>query len=142
MPEPEPLCRAILVSLGGSPEPVIFSLNQQQPEYVLLFVSPETAPQSQDIVRALTYRCQDVDRIVTPTAEDLNVCYSSLRAQLPEKLAQWGVREDEVVVDYTGGTKTMSAALVLATVERVHRYCYVRWRRTRQRRCGRGHWRA
>ncbi|GIX48034.1 MAG: CRISPR-associated protein [Candidatus Tectimicrobiota bacterium] len=124
MSEPE-TCRAMLLSLGGSPEPVIYSLNQQQPAYVLFFVSTETAPQIQDVIRALTYRYADSDRLVTPDAEDLGVCYRVLREQLPAKLAQWGVSEETLVVDYTGGTKTMSAALVLATLRRAHRYSYV-----------------
>ena len=118
-------CRAMLVSLGGSPEPVMYSLNQQRPAYVLFFVSTETAPQIQDVIRGLSYRYADSDRILTPAAEALGVCYRVLREQLPAKLAQWGVREDELVVDYTGGTKTMSAALVLATIARVHHYSYV-----------------
>jgi CRISPR-associated protein (TIGR02710 family) len=115
----------MLVSLGGSPEPVLYTLNQQRPEYVLFFVSPQTAPQIQEIIRALSYRCHDFDRIVTPAAEDLGVCYQALRQRLPDILAQWNVAEADLVVDYTGGTKTMSAALVLATVERAHRYSYV-----------------
>jgi hypothetical protein len=40
-------CRAMLVSLGGSPEPVLYTLGQQQPEYILFFVSAESAGQIQ-----------------------------------------------------------------------------------------------
>ncbi len=118
-------CRALLISLGGSPEPVIYSLNEQRPEYVLFFVSTETAPQIQDVVRELSYHVRDFDRILSPSAEDLETCYRVLRTELPEKLALWSVDEDDLGVDYTGGTKTMSAALVLATIERVQRYSYV-----------------
>ena len=39
--EPQP-CRAMLVSLGGSPEPILLTLNQQRPAYVVFFVSPES----------------------------------------------------------------------------------------------------
>jgi CRISPR-associated protein (TIGR02710 family) len=123
--EHEPACRAMLVSLGGSPEPVLFTLNQQRPEYVLFFVSPQTVQELHEIIRGLAYRCHDFDRILTPSAEDLGECYQALRAHLPGILARWGVSPDALVVDYTGGTKTMSAALVLATIEGVHRYSYV-----------------
>jgi CRISPR-associated protein (TIGR02710 family) len=115
----------MLVSLGGSQEPVLYTLNQQRPEHIIFFVSPQTAPEIQDVIRALAYHCRDFDRIVTPSAEDLDACYEALREHLPTVLAQWQVTEDELLVDYTGGTKTMSAALVMATMERVQRYSYV-----------------
>jgi CRISPR-associated protein (TIGR02710 family) len=122
---PDPSCRAMLVSLGGSPEPVLYTLGQQEPEYVLFFVSAESAGQIQEIIRELPYPCRDFDRILSPSAEILGDCYRALRDHLPSKLAQWGLSPQELLVDYTGGTKSMSAALVLATIEQAHRYSYV-----------------
>jgi CRISPR-associated protein (TIGR02710 family) len=121
----QPSCRAMLVSLGGSPEPVLYALSQQRPDYILFFVSAESAGQIQGIIRELPYQCRDFDRILSPSAEVLGDCYRVLRQQLPEKLAQWGLMMQDLMVDYTGGTKTMSAALVLATIEQVPRYSYV-----------------
>jgi CRISPR-associated protein (TIGR02710 family) len=123
--EAEQKNRAILVSLGGSPEPVLYTLGQQQPEYILFFVSAESAGQIQGIIRELPYQCRDVDRILSPSAEILGDCYRALRDHLATKLAQWGLQPEELLVDYTGGTKSMSAALVLATIEQAHRYSYV-----------------
>jgi CRISPR-associated protein (TIGR02710 family) len=40
-------------------------------------------------------------------------------------LQKWGVDNDELVVDYTGGTKTMSVAITLATIEGSSVYSYV-----------------
>ena len=118
-------CRAMLVSLGGSPEPVIYTLGRQQPEYILFFVSAESAGQIQVIIRELPYQCRDFDRILSPSAEILGDCYSAVRDHLPNKLAQWGLSPAELLVDYTGGTESMSAAIVLATIEQAHRYSYV-----------------
>jgi CRISPR-associated protein (TIGR02710 family) len=115
----------MLVSLGGSPEPVIYTLGRQQPEYILFFVSAESAGQIQVIIRELPYQCRDFDRILSPSAEILGDCYSAVRDHLPNKLAQWGLSPAELLVDYTGGTKSMSAAIVLATIEQAHRYSYV-----------------
>ncbi|HEY7490926.1 MAG TPA: TIGR02710 family CRISPR-associated CARF protein [Candidatus Tectomicrobia bacterium] len=117
-------CRAMLVSLGGSPEPVLFTLNQQRPAHVVFFVSPQSEVELQMVIKGLDFACT-FDRIVSPSAEDLGACYRALREQLPAKLARWGLSEDDLVVDYTGGTKSMSAALVLATVERAQRYSYI-----------------
>ena len=118
-------CRAMLVSLGGSSEPVIYTLNRQQPEHVLFFVSGESVGQIREVMRGLTFPWRDIDRIISPSAEILGDCYRALRDHLPAKLGQWGVAPDALLVDYTGGTKSMSAALVLATIEQAHRYSYV-----------------
>lgn len=118
-------CRVMLVSLGGSAEPVLYTLGRQQPEYILFFVSAESAGQIQGIIRGLPYQCRDFDRLLSPSAESLGDCYRALRDQLPSKLAQWGPSPQELLVDYTGGTKSMSAAIVLATMEQAHRYSYV-----------------
>jgi hypothetical protein len=122
----EQQCRAMLVSLGGSPEPVLYTLNQKQPAYILFFVSAESVGQIREVIYGLTFPWQDIDRIVSPSAEILGDCYRALRDRLPEKLALWGIAPEELLVDYTGGTKSMSAALVLATIEQAYRYSYVR----------------
>jgi CRISPR-associated protein (TIGR02710 family) len=123
-PEQSTHCRAMLVSLGGSPAPVLYTLNQQQPAYVLFFVSPQSEAELQTVINGLDFRCT-FGIITSSSAEDLGACYRALRGQLPARLAQWSITEGDLVVDYTGGTKSMSAALVLATVERIHRYSYV-----------------
>jgi hypothetical protein len=84
-------CRVMLVSLGGSAEPVLYTLGRRQPEYILFFVSAESAGQIQGIIRGLPYQCRDFDRPLSPSAESLGDCYRVLRDQLPSKLAQLGV---------------------------------------------------
>src|SRR5215813_8465065 len=101
-------CQAMLVSLGGSREPVLFALNQQRPAHVVFFVSPQSETELQMVIQGLNFRCR-FNHIVSPSAEDLGECYRALREQLPIMLAQWGLSEDDLVVDYTGGTKSMSA---------------------------------
>ena len=84
--EPNITCRAMLVSLGGSAEPVLYTLGQQQPEYILFFVSDKSASEIQGIIRELPYECRDFDRILSPSAEILGDCYRALRDHLPSKL--------------------------------------------------------
>jgi CRISPR-associated protein (TIGR02710 family) len=120
-----PRPRAMLVSLGGSPAPVLHTLNEQRPQYVLFFVSPTSAGEVQTVIKGLQYRCVDCDRIMSASAEVLAECYRAIRDELPAHLERWGVGFEELAVDYTGGTKSMSAALVLATADRVHGYSYV-----------------
>ena len=57
--------------------------------------------------------------------EEIGPCYRELRRKLPEVLLEAHVNPADVLVDYTGGTKTMSAALVLATTELFGQFSYV-----------------
>jgi len=77
------------------------------------------------IIRALDFELKGFDQIITPSAELLWECYKTLLDQLPQKLQTWRIEPRDLVVDYTGGTKTMSAALVLATIDLGCSYSYV-----------------
>lgn len=117
---------AMILSVGGSPGPILASLNFQQPEFVCFFVSSESrAALDTQIIPGLAYRPRHFDWIETPSAEDLLACYRVLTQELPRLADKWKVPLAEFVADYTGGTKTMSVALALATVQAVGRYTYV-----------------
>jgi CRISPR-associated protein (TIGR02710 family) len=127
MESPSAGCKAMLVSVGGSPNQVVYTLSQNRPEYILFFVSPETQATLLGIIRKLPddYQCRAFDIIRTDSGDSLSDCLRALREALPGKLSQWGLKMEDLLVDYTGGTKSMAAALVLATIERVPRYSYV-----------------
>jgi CRISPR-associated protein (TIGR02710 family) len=117
---------AMVLSVGGTPAPLIACLNAQQPELVCFFVSPDSrAAIEVAILPALAYRPRHHDWIETPSAEDLLACYDALRSGLPRLAEKWRVPLADWVADYTGGTKTMSVALGLATIQVVGRYSYV-----------------
>ena len=118
--------RAMILSVGGSPAPIVASLNRQQPEYVCFFVSAESrASLESGILPALAFRPRHHDWIETPSAENLVECCRVLMRELPRLAEKWGVPLPEFVADFTGGTKTMSVALALATVQSVSRYTYI-----------------
>ncbi len=118
--------KAILVSLGGTPAPITFSLNHQKPEYICFFVSGETRDTiDKDILPNLDFNPRHHDWIVTPSAESLSECYRAIFQELPRILKKWKVEPKDLVVDYTGGTKTMSVALALATIENSSSYTYI-----------------
>ena len=118
--------KAILISIGGTPSPIIFSLNHQKPEYICFLVSEETRETiDKDILPNLNFKYRHYDWITTPNAEGLSECYRVLARELPEILAKWKVDPKDLVVDYTGGTKTMSVALTLATIEKSCSYTYI-----------------
>jgi len=118
--------KGMIVSVGGAPSPIIFSLNNSRPDYICFFVSKESRKMlEEEILPKLEFQPRLYDWIVTPNAELLSECYSSLAKKLPEIIEKWGFSPDQICVDYTGGTKTMSAALVLATIEKSCFYSYV-----------------
>lgn len=123
MPASLPISAA-LVSVGGSPEPVLLVLRQHRPAHVWYFCSAGSRANADDIQGQLDWRPQarfiEVERF-----EELGPCYRELRRKLPEILAETKVNPAEVLVDYTGGTKTMSAALVLSATELFTQFSYV-----------------
>jgi CRISPR-associated protein (TIGR02710 family) len=116
----------MIVSVGGTPGPIVYSLNEMKPDYVIFFASKETKGMIQnEILPNLSFKPQHYNWILTGNAENLSDCHSELLRKLPEFLEQWGVDPRNVCVDYTGGTKTMSVALALATIEKSCCFSYI-----------------
>jgi CRISPR-associated protein (TIGR02710 family) len=119
-----PPISAVLVSVGGSPAPVLHVLRQHRPAHVWYFCSAGSRANADAIQAQLDWhpapRFIEVARF-----EELGPCCRELRRKLPEILTEARVAPESVLVDYTGGTKTMSAALVLAATELFRQFSYV-----------------
>ena len=120
---PSPIAAA-LVSVGGTSAPVLHVLRKHRPAHVWYFCSPSSRVNADSIQTQLDWhpmpRFIEVARF-----EELGPCYQALRGKLPDILAEARVAPESVLVDYTGGTKTMSAALVLAATELFKQFSYV-----------------
>ncbi|MGE4492689.1 MAG: TIGR02710 family CRISPR-associated CARF protein [Syntrophotalea sp.] len=118
--------RVMIASVGGSPQPVIYSLNQICPDYVIYFTSRASRRMVRnEIEPALEFRPRDHDIITTPNEEDLECSVAELLRELSRLLELWDLSFHDLLGDYTGGTKTMSAALVLVLAEKGGRFSYV-----------------
>ena len=119
--------RAVVLSLGGSPEPVLASIQRQRPEVLVFFVSPESRRTLEgDVLAKLPEGYRPAwEMVETPSAELLVESYRALVEGLPHALSRRGISWGEVRADFTGGTKAMSAALVLALVDRGCEFTYV-----------------
>uniref|UniRef100_A0A831UE25 TIGR02710 family CRISPR-associated protein n=1 Tax=Geobacter metallireducens TaxID=28232 RepID=A0A831UE25_GEOME len=118
--------KVLLVSVGGSPAPVVYTINQHRPEYVIFFASRDSREKAvAEVLPNLDYRPRDHQFIVTPNEQDLEACARALLQELPKTLDVWRLGFDDLGADYTGGTKTMSAAVVLALSRRVESFSYV-----------------
>jgi CRISPR-associated protein (TIGR02710 family) len=116
---------ALVVPVGGTLGAPVRALQEVNPDWVAFVVSPQTVSQIAEIERELGRTLPWKRVIVTPDAQDLNDTYRRIVVELPRVLEEWGIGWERVVVDLTGGTKVMTAALTLATVHRAQRYLYV-----------------
>jgi CRISPR-associated protein (TIGR02710 family) len=118
--------QAMIVSLGGSSEPLIKTLSEQRPQLVCFFASQESVDLVGKVKEAVVNAGTSFRdyKVLVEDINDLAHCYQKALA-CADWTANQGVSAGEVIVDYTGGTKTMTAALVLATISRGFRFSYV-----------------
>ncbi len=122
------MAKTLILSVGGSPRPLIKSILHHSPQNIIFFASKESEEQIELILEELFkkgFQPKKHDKIVTCSAEDLNHCLHTLLKELPEIINRWNVSPQELIVDYTGGTKSMSSSLVLATIERTLSFSYI-----------------
>ncbi len=131
----------LLCTVGGSHRPILRAIKSTSPEYICFFCTdrdPETnRPGSINQVTGkgkIIKACADDEKPTLPNiptqagldnnsfavrtvpADDLDGAYAVMRVATTELAAQFpGAR---FISDYTGGTKTMTAALVCAALER------------------------
>lgn len=118
--------KTLIISVGGSLEPVICSIKYHAPENIIFFTSVETEPQVIEILKNIELQAiKSTDKIVTSSAENIHACLCSLLNSLPGILSRWKPTPEEIIVDYTGGTKSMSAAIVLATIKYSKRFSFI-----------------
>ena len=118
--------KAVIISVGGTPEPIVKSLINHKPEFVCFFASQQTIDNIGEIKSRL--KRENVNfkdyKIICEDAENLVHCYEEALL-CSKKLKEHGINPEKVVVDYTAGTKTMTAALALATVGHGYSFSYV-----------------
>jgi CRISPR-associated protein (TIGR02710 family) len=108
----------LICTVGGSPGPVIAALKHWQPARVRFVHTPQTKEVVETKVVPMAVE-EGVrldpgryDLFELPDSEDLTSCLNHLR-QLTHVVEEWIARgaSFKVVVDFTGGTKCMSAAI-------------------------------
>jgi len=135
------MTRVLLVTVGGSPEPIIQAVEEHQPEELIFICSaPPCAAPSLDQVIGAGSPCRYVSsdgievrrpNLVTqleilhfdpelqvlelPDPDDLVACHRSIAAFCQALRERFSALE--LIGDYSGGTKTMSAALAMVLLE-------------------------
>jgi CRISPR-associated protein (TIGR02710 family) len=120
------LSQALIISVGGSIEPIVVSIAEHQPSLVVFFASEETI----ESIGAIKARLQEQTiairnrNVMIADAENLETCYEKA-LECAEIAVDEGRSAADVVVAFTGGTKALTAALTLATVGRGFTFSYV-----------------
>lgn len=115
----------LVLSVGGSPEPLIESIKHYKPGHVIFVASRDSNAKVAEILK----RTEGIGRHETITLSDyqnLLACVRDIRDELPKKLEAMNLPSDTLLIaDITGGTKVMSAALTLVMMEFNSRFTYV-----------------
>ena len=129
---------ALVVTVGGSHEPIVAAIESVQPEFVLFVCSnddpvtdnkgsytqiqgegkiikakfTDEKPTLENIPSQLGLN-ESAFRVVLVDSDDIDQAYSVISNQLLGLVSEY----DTVICDYTGGTKSMTSSLVLASVD-------------------------
>jgi len=129
---------ALVVTVGGSHEPIVAAIESVRPDFVLFVCSSDDPvtdnkgsytqiqgegkiikahlndekPTLKNIPSQLELD-QDAYRVVLVDSDDIDQAYSIISDELQQMVDEY----DTVISDYTGGTKSMTSSLVLASVD-------------------------
>jgi CRISPR-associated protein (TIGR02710 family) len=115
------MATALIVSVGGSPEPIIFSIQRRSPERVCFFASQQSVDLIGDIKKSVPSITDH--KVLVDDAEDLTHCYE--KALECFDWAEQAIPGCDKIADVTGGTKAMTAALAIAAVARGAAFSYI-----------------
>lgn len=111
------------MSLGGTIEPLVKSLSLNQPEIIVFLTSHDSTALAGDILKRLPYK----PTVYYENTESPNVmleCYRKA-CNCVDRTRRMDMAPEDVIIDYTGGTKVMTAALILATIGQPFHFNYV-----------------
>ncbi|MDP3283903.1 MAG: TIGR02710 family CRISPR-associated CARF protein, partial [Desulfobacterales bacterium] len=117
------MAKAMIITVGGTPPPIIKSICEYKPEFVSFFASQDTS----DSIKAIkdeTLKKGVIMKSELTLADDVNDLFHchSKADEAVRRVLDKGYNKDDVIVDYTGGTKNMSVALALAAI--THGFCF------------------
>ncbi len=97
--------KLMLVTLGGSPGPLIKSIGKYKPDQIIFLASHDSVSLSNDILKALDFR-PEVKFEITEDPNLMFECYKKARCCV-DRAKKTGISPKDIMVDYTGGTKVM-----------------------------------
>lgn len=117
---------AMLITVGGTKEPIIKSILRHKPDFVSFFASHDTTDNVSEIRRVVKRAGLSLKSELTlaDNVNDLLHCHEKAEEAV-KRVKSKGYQSGDVIVDYTGGTKNMSVALALAAITHGFSFSYV-----------------
>lgn len=120
--------KAMIITMGGSPEPIAKTIlaENHQPEFICFLASDKSVNDLGKVLKMVKEQGHDYEQtvVISHDAEDLVKCYRTA-LECIDRMEEKGYDKQRVLVDYTGGTKTMTAAIALATIGKGYNFSYV-----------------
>lgn len=124
--------RMLICTVGGSPAPLIASITHWEPCRILFIPTAQTKEQITKIVE----KCNEYSLNVNPgnyevytlnDGQSFDDCVKTIHENIRTEIVRWVAKgaEYQVIVDFTGGTKCMTAALALVTHKVADQFSYV-----------------
>ncbi len=127
MSGPKTTIKGLLITVGLTPEACIWAILKYVPENILWIVSA-TSIENIDKIRNLVEEKGGVIRhnspLIIEDEYDLEKIYERFEKKIPVWVNDHNLQPSEVMVDITGGTKSMVAALVLYTANYFSNFAY------------------
>lgn len=113
--------KALILSCGGSPEPLIFCIENFKPDFTYFLCSDGSVDIAMDIAKLCNLNDDQFNLKVVKNYDSLEDSFAKSREIIKELQGQY----DDIHVDFTGGTKPMVSGLVLAAIGEECTYSYV-----------------
>ena len=113
--------KALILSCGGSPEPLKYCINRFQPDFIYFLCSENSIDVALDITEELEIKQDQFAIKNVLNYESLDESFAKSREIIKELQKNY----DDIQIDFTGGTKPMVSGLVLAAVGEECSYTYV-----------------
>lgn len=115
--------KAMIISVGGSVEPLTVTINYHQPEFICFFASEQSVDKIWEIKQGVKHNFID-RKVIVNDPQNLLECYKK-SLECVERVREAGYKNNEVLIDFTGGTKPMSGTLLAASLAEGYNYVYV-----------------
>jgi len=109
--------KALLISVVEEPSAAVFSVNRLKPENLCFFLPASAKASVETTVQPhIQQMPRRWDWVVTQDPHRFSVCYQILVRTLPDMMRTWEIQPGDLVMDMTGATPAMAAAMALAAV--------------------------
>ncbi|MFZ2323281.1 MAG: TIGR02710 family CRISPR-associated CARF protein [Ignavibacteriaceae bacterium] len=110
--------RLIFITLGKGPgvsHGLLFSIKKQNPDTIVLMTTKESNKTYEELTNNLRDKKIDIIKEDCDEINDIEVIYKNF-SNIIQTYLNKGYSKENIVVDYTSGTKVMSAALVAVAI--------------------------